>query len=74
MVNFTPEQGYTENFYIISRKYSYLKSIFNLKPNTLYQLLFNDLYLSFQSNSSGEILFNDNIPVGCLRYFKFRKI
>jgi hypothetical protein len=54
--------------YGISTTYkSTLQKIFKLNPNSIYNLLFNDLRINIMSNSKGEIVFDD-FPLYCIPY------
>jgi hypothetical protein len=48
-----------------------LKRVFNLLPNTRYELTFNDLALVFKSDDEGQFYMNEEqqaLPVNCLPY------
>lgn len=48
-----------------------LDYIYNLKANTLYKLLFNDLTLNFLTDNNGTLYINNKkqpLPIGCIPY------
>ena len=58
---------YGDSYRISTTYKSTLQKISGLNPNSIYNLLFNDLQINIMSDSNGEIVFDD-FPLYCIPY------